>query len=40
MTPRYVTGTEHLGRAMIAVAQLDGSGPRVLRTDRINRLGG
>lgn len=39
VTPRYVTSTEHLGRAMIAVARLDGSGPRVLRTDEITRLG-
>jgi hypothetical protein len=35
-----VTSTEHLGRAMIAVARLEGSGPRILRTDQITRLGG
>ncbi|WP_327596449.1 NAD-dependent epimerase/dehydratase family protein [Streptomyces chartreusis] len=40
VTPRYVTSTEHLGRAMIAVTRLDGSGPHVLRTDQITRLGG
>ncbi|MGW1786279.1 NAD(P)H-binding protein [Streptomyces sp. NPDC002143] len=39
VVPRYVTSTEQVGRAMIAVARLDGSGPRVLRTDQITRLG-
>ncbi|MER5943540.1 NAD(P)H-binding protein [Streptomyces sp. NPDC001928] len=39
VVPRFVTSTEYLGRAMIAVARLDGSGPRVLRTDQITRLG-
>jgi uncharacterized protein YbjT (DUF2867 family) len=39
VAPRYVTSTEHIGRAMIAVARLDGSGPRILRTDQITRLG-
>ncbi|MFF4507536.1 NAD(P)H-binding protein [Streptomyces sp. NPDC001401] len=39
VAPRYVTSTEHLGRAMIAVARRDGRGPRILRTDQITRLG-
>ncbi|MFI8522373.1 NAD-dependent epimerase/dehydratase family protein [Streptomyces sp. NPDC085481] len=39
LAPRYVTSTEHIGRAMIAVARLDGAGPRVLRSDQITRLG-
>ncbi|MGW0189338.1 NAD(P)H-binding protein [Streptomyces sp. NPDC003362] len=37
--PRYVTSTEHLGRAMIAVAQLDGAEPHILRTQQITQLG-
>ncbi|MEU9370901.1 NAD(P)H-binding protein [Streptomyces avermitilis] len=39
VVPRYVTSTEHLGRAMIAAARLDGAGPRILRTPQITRLG-
>lgn len=39
LTPQYVTNTEHLGRAMIAVARLDGAGPRVLRTRQITQIG-
>ncbi|MFE2431091.1 NAD(P)H-binding protein [Streptomyces sp. NPDC059373] len=39
LAPRYVTSTEHLGRAMIAVARLDGAGPRILRTRQITQLG-
>lgn len=39
LAPRYVTSTEQLGRAMIAVARLDGAGPRILRTPQINQLG-
>jgi hypothetical protein len=39
VAPRYVTSTEYLGRAMIAVARLDGAGPRVLRTPQITQLG-
>ncbi|MFJ8506571.1 NAD(P)H-binding protein [Streptomyces avermitilis] len=39
VVPRYVTSTEHLGRAMIAAARLDGAGPRILRTPQINQLG-
>jgi len=40
LAPRHVTNTEALGRAMIAVARLDGAGPHILRTGDINRLGG
>jgi hypothetical protein len=39
LAPRYVTSTEHLGHAMIAVARLDGAGPRILRTQQITQLG-
>ncbi|MEV4452487.1 NAD-dependent epimerase/dehydratase family protein [Streptomyces mirabilis] len=39
LAPRYVTSTEHLGRAMIAVVRLDGAGPHILRTEQITRLG-
>jgi len=39
VAPRYVTSTEHLGRAMIAVARLDGAGHHILRTQEISRLG-
>jgi uncharacterized protein YbjT (DUF2867 family) len=39
VAPRYVTSTEYLGRAMIAVARQDGAGPRVLRTPQITQLG-
>jgi uncharacterized protein YbjT (DUF2867 family) len=39
VAPRYVTSTEHLGRAMIAAARLDGAGPSILRTPQITRLG-
>jgi uncharacterized protein YbjT (DUF2867 family) len=39
LIPRHVTTTEHVGRAMVAVARLEGAGPSVLRTPDINRLG-
>ncbi|QFZ72487.1 NAD(P)H-binding protein [Streptomyces fagopyri] len=39
LAPRHVTTTEHLGRAMIAVVALQGSGPSVLHSPEINRLG-
>ncbi|MGW2563848.1 NAD(P)H-binding protein [Streptomyces sp. NPDC001514] len=39
VAPRYVTSTEHLGRAMIAAARLDGAGPRILRSQQITQLG-
>ncbi|WNO69271.1 NAD(P)H-binding protein [Streptomyces sp. AM2-3-1] len=39
LTPRYVTSTEHLGRAMITVARMNGAGPRILRSQEITRLG-
>ncbi|MFE9068774.1 NAD-dependent epimerase/dehydratase family protein [Streptomyces violaceusniger] len=38
LAPRYVTSTEHLGRAMIAVARLDGAGPRILHSRQITQL--
>ncbi|MFF3751839.1 NAD-dependent epimerase/dehydratase family protein [Streptomyces sp. NPDC002018] len=37
--PRHVTTTDHLGRAMIAVTELGGTGPTVLYSPDINRLG-
>jgi uncharacterized protein YbjT (DUF2867 family) len=37
VAPKYVTTTEHLGRAMVALAK-HGSGQRLLRSDEINRL--
>ncbi|WP_393072513.1 NAD(P)H-binding protein [Streptomyces sp. LN704] len=39
LAPKYVTTTEHLGRAMIAVVALKGDGPSVLHSPEINRLG-
>ncbi|MFD8418673.1 epimerase [Streptomyces sp. NPDC059466] len=39
LAPKHVTTTEHLGRAMIAVVALQGSGPSVLHSPEINRLG-
>ncbi|MFJ5272878.1 NAD(P)H-binding protein [Streptomyces sp. NPDC088358] len=39
LAPKYVTTTEHLGRAMIAVVALKGDGPAVLHSPEINRLG-
>ncbi|MFF4269539.1 NAD-dependent epimerase/dehydratase family protein [Streptomyces sp. NPDC001536] len=39
LTPKHVTTTEHLGRAMIAVTRLKGQGPTVLHSPDINRLG-
>lgn len=39
LAPEYVTTTEHLGRAMIAVVALKGDGPSVLHSPEINRLG-
>ncbi|MFF4484827.1 NAD-dependent epimerase/dehydratase family protein [Streptomyces melanosporofaciens] len=38
LIPRYVTSTEHLGRAMIAVARLDGAGSRILHSQQITQL--
>jgi uncharacterized protein YbjT (DUF2867 family) len=35
--PKYVTSTEHLGRAMVALAK-GAQAPRLLRSDEINRL--
>ncbi|MDT0541573.1 MULTISPECIES: NAD(P)H-binding protein [Streptomyces] len=40
LAPTHVTTTEHLGRAMIAVTAIQGSGPTVLSSRDINRLGG
>jgi uncharacterized protein YbjT (DUF2867 family) len=37
VAPKYVTSTEHLGRAMVALAKGARAG-RVLRSDEINRL--
>ncbi|MFE1958756.1 epimerase [Streptomyces sp. NPDC059479] len=37
--PRHVTTTDHLGRAMIEVVGLAGTGPTVLYSPDINRLG-
>ncbi|NKE58894.1 epimerase [Lentzea sp. PSKA42] len=37
VAPKYVTTTEHLGRAMVALAK-HGSDQRLLRSDEINRL--
>jgi hypothetical protein len=37
VAPRHVTTTEHLGRAMVALAKGARAG-RVLRSDEINRL--
>ncbi|MFC8435125.1 NAD-dependent epimerase/dehydratase family protein [Streptomyces sp. NPDC057253] len=39
LMPKYVTTTEHLGRAMIAVTRLRGQGPTVLHSPEINELG-
>ncbi len=39
VAPRYVTSTEQLGRAMIATTRLDGTGPHILSTRQISRLG-
>ncbi|MFF3380414.1 NAD(P)H-binding protein [Streptomyces sp. NPDC002680] len=39
LAPGYVTTTEHLGRAMIAVVALQGDGCKVLSSRDINRLG-
>jgi uncharacterized protein YbjT (DUF2867 family) len=39
VAPRQVTTTDRLGRAMLAVVRLQGSGPHVLRSAEINRLG-
>lgn len=36
--PRYVTNTDAVGRAMLAVARQHGTGPTVLRNPDINRL--
>ncbi|MEW1862033.1 NAD(P)H-binding protein [Streptomyces sp. NBC_00669] len=40
VAPKHVTTTQALGRAMLAVARLDGQGPHVLHSPEINRLGG
>ncbi|MFF3563548.1 NAD(P)H-binding protein [Streptomyces sp. NPDC002574] len=39
VTPRYVTSTEHLGRAMLATVRLEGAGPHVLHSRDITQLG-
>ncbi|MET7574737.1 epimerase [Streptomyces sp. NPDC005492] len=39
LAPGHTTTTEHLGRAMIAVVGLHGTGPSVLHSPEINRLG-
>ncbi|MET7490599.1 NAD(P)H-binding protein [Streptomyces sp. NPDC005538] len=39
LAPAHTTTTEHLGRAMIAVVGLHGTGPSVLHSPDINRLG-
>ncbi|GJF32468.1 epimerase [Kitasatospora sp. NE20-6] len=36
--PRYITTTDAVGRAMLAVARSEGAGPTVLRNPDINRL--
>ncbi|WP_053733423.1 hypothetical protein [Nocardia sp. NRRL S-836] len=38
IAPRYVTSTEHLGRAVVALAKGVRPATRVLRSDEINRL--
>ncbi|WP_236047162.1 NAD(P)H-binding protein [Streptacidiphilus fuscans] len=38
LAPRHVTTTENLGRAMLAVVDLHGAGPRVLASPEINEL--
>ncbi|WP_331772569.1 NAD(P)H-binding protein (plasmid) [Embleya sp. NBC_00888] len=37
VAPKYVTTTENLGRAMLAVAARNGAGERILRSPDINR---
>ncbi len=39
LVPNHVTTADALGRAMIAAARLDGSGPSVMHNSDINRLG-
>lgn len=39
VAPGYVTTTDHLGRAVIAVVALQGGSPTVLSSRDINRLG-
>ncbi|MDJ0343584.1 epimerase [Streptomyces sp. H10-C2] len=39
LAPGYTTTTEHLGRAMLAVVDLQGNGERILYSREINRLG-
>jgi hypothetical protein len=39
LAPKYVTTTEHLGRAMVALAK-GAHAERVLRSDEVNRLAG
>lgn len=39
LAPKYVTTTEHLGRAMVALAK-GAQAERVLRSDEVNRLAG
>ncbi|MEU1707667.1 hypothetical protein ABZ478_20090 [Streptomyces sp. NPDC005706] len=36
--PRYVTNTDAVGRAMLAITQQNGTRPTVLRNPDINRL--
>jgi hypothetical protein len=38
VAPKHTTTTEHLGRAMIAVAALQGAGPHILHSQDINRM--
>ncbi|MET8758637.1 hypothetical protein [Lentzea sp. NPDC004782] len=38
VAPRYVTSTDQLGRAMVALAKGARPAVRVLRSDEINRL--
>jgi uncharacterized protein YbjT (DUF2867 family) len=39
VAPKHVTTTEHMGRAMLAVVGLQGTGERVLASPQINALG-
>ena len=38
VAPKYVTTTQALGRAMLAVVRLEGAGPHILHSPDINRL--
>ncbi len=39
LAPRHTTTTEHVGRAMLAVVERKGEGPRILTSADINQLG-